>query len=165
MASRGHPLAVWAGAAGAFLVHVVIATTIGVGLFHVLPHRVLDAIIAVLFAGGGVYALHEANHDETELVAHEVAAHSRVITTSFAVIFVAEWGDLTQILTANLAAHYHSPLSVGLGATLALWSVAALAVVGGRSLLRYFPVAIVRRVTALILFVLAGVALWGAVHP
>ena len=165
LAARGHPLAVWAGAAGAFLVHVVIATTIGVGLFHVLPHRVLDAVVAILFAGGGVYALREANHDETELVTREVAAHSRVITTSFAVIFLAEWGDLTQILTANLAAHYHSPLSVGVGATLALWSVAALAVAGGRSLLRYFPVAVVRRVTAVILFALAAVALWGAVHP
>lgn len=165
MAARGHPLAVWSGAAGAFLVHVVIATTIGAGLFHVVPHRVLDAIVAVLFAGGGVYALLEANHDETELVAHEVATHSRVITTSFAVIFVAEWGDLTQILTANLAAHYHSPVSVAVGATLALWVVAALAVVGGRGLLRYFPMAIVRRVTAVILFVLSGVALWGAVHP
>src|SRR5690242_3724432 len=154
MSSRGHPLAVWAGAAGAFLVHVVIATTIGVGLFHVVPHRVLDAIVAILFAGGAVYALREANHDETQLVAREVATHSRVITTSFAVIFLAEWGDLTQILTANLAAHYHSPLSVGVGATLALWSVAALAVVGGRSMLRYFPVAVVRRVTAVILFAL-----------
>ncbi len=44
--------------------------------------------------------------------------------TAFLVFFVAEWGDLTQILTANLAARYHSALSVGLGATLALWAVA-----------------------------------------
>jgi putative Ca2+/H+ antiporter (TMEM165/GDT1 family) len=164
MASRGRPRAVWLGAAGAFLVHVVIATTIGVGLFKLLPSRVLDALVALAFVGGGIYALREASHDETALVEHEAASHRRVLTTAFVVIFVAEWGDLTQILTANLAAHYQSPLSVGVGATLALWSVAALAVIGGQGLLRYFPMAIVRRVTAVILFVLAGVATWSAIH-
>ena len=56
MATRGKPLAVWAGAAAAFLVHVVIATTIGVALFRVLPSRVLDAVVAVMFLAGGIYA-------------------------------------------------------------------------------------------------------------
>ena len=46
LASRGHPRSVWLGAAGAFLVHVVIATTIGVGLFALLPHRVVEAVVA-----------------------------------------------------------------------------------------------------------------------
>jgi putative Ca2+/H+ antiporter (TMEM165/GDT1 family) len=164
MASRGQPRAVWFGAAGAFLVHVVIATTIGVGLFKLLPSRVLDVLVALAFVGGGIYALREAGHDETALVEHEAASHRRVLTTAFVVIFVAEWGDLTQILTANLAAHYQSPLSVGVGATLALWSVAALAVVGGQGLLRYFPMSVVRRVTAVILFILAAVAAWNAIH-
>ena len=84
-------------------------------------------------------------------------------TTAFAVIFVAEWGDLTQILTANLAAHYQSGLSVAVGATAALWCVAALAVVGGQGLLRYVPVAVVRRVTGVVLLMLAGIAAWSAI--
>ena len=79
------------------------------------------------------------------------------------VIFIAEWGDLTQILTANLAAHYHSALSVGVGAVAALWTVALLAVVGGQGLLRYVPITIVRRVTAGVLLVLAVVAAYSAV--
>ena len=132
MASRGHPRAVWIGAAGAFFVHVVIATTIGVGIFALLPHRAVETFVTVLFAGGAILAFREAGHeDEVALVEREARSHRQVITTAFAVIFIAEWGDLTQILTANLAAHYHDPLSVGLGATLALWSVAALAVVSG----------------------------------
>src|SRR5205807_5262776 len=45
MASRGHPRAVWVGAAGAFAVHVVIATTVGVGLVHLLPHRAVEALV------------------------------------------------------------------------------------------------------------------------
>jgi len=82
-----------------------------------------------------------------------------VMTTAFVVIFLAEWGDLTQILTANLAAHYHSPFSVGLGALLALWTVAGLAVVGGQSLLRFINIKTVRLVTAVVL--LAIPVLWG----
>jgi putative Ca2+/H+ antiporter (TMEM165/GDT1 family) len=90
--------------------------------------------------------------------------HRRVIVTAFVVIFLAEWGDLTQILTANLAAHYHSALSVGVGSTLALWAVAGLAVVGGQSLLRYVNVRTVRRITALLLVILSVVAAWSAIR-
>jgi hypothetical protein len=80
--------------------------------------------------------------------------------TAFVVIFIAEWGDLTQILTANLAAHYHSPVSVGVGALIALWAVAAIAVVGGQSLLKVVNIATIRYATAVILLGLAGYAAW-----
>jgi Ca2+/H+ antiporter, TMEM165/GDT1 family len=163
MATRGRPFAVWSGAAAAFLIHVVIATTIGVALFRVLPSQVLDAVVAVMFIGGGIYALREATKDEEELIDKETRSH-RVVTTSFIVIFVAEWGDLTQILTANLAAHYHSGVSVAVGAVAALWAVAALAVIGGQGLLRFVNVATIRQVTAVVLFALGGIAAFQAVR-
>lgn len=162
LSSRGRPWAVWLGAAGAFLVHVGIAVTIGVGLFALLPQRALDALVAVLFAGGAVYAFLAAGDSRSELVAHEAHTHRRVGAMAFAVVFVAEWGDLTQILTANLAAHYHSPLSVAVGAVAALWTVSALAVVAGQGLLRYVPIRLVRWVTGAVLLVLAGVAAYSA---
>jgi putative Ca2+/H+ antiporter (TMEM165/GDT1 family) len=157
---------VWFGAAGAFLLHVVIATTIGVALFHLVPHRVLDGIVAFMFLVGAILAIREARKEQQEegLVEKETASGRRVMTTAFVVIFLAEWGDLTQILTANLAAHYHSPFSVGLGALLALWAVAGLAVVGGQSLLRFINIRTVRLVTAVVLIVLAGLATWEAVR-
>jgi putative Ca2+/H+ antiporter (TMEM165/GDT1 family) len=158
MATRGKPFSVWLGAAAAFFVHVAIATTIGVALFRILPKSVLDVVVAVMFAAGGIYALREGTKDEEELVEREVATHT-IVTTAFLVIFIAEWGDLTQILTANLAAHYHSALSVGVGAALALWTVAAIAVIGGQGLLRFVHVATIRKVTAGVLFLLAAVAL------
>ena len=164
LAARGHPRAVWLGAAGAFFVHVVIATTIGVGLFHLFPHRVLEGVVAVMFLLGAFFALREKPDDEVELVAREAMTHRQVVTTAFFVIFIAEWGDLTQILTANLAAHYHSPLSVGLGAVLALWAVALLAVVGGQSLMRYVNVVVLHRCMAVVLIVLAGVAAVSAIR-
>jgi putative Ca2+/H+ antiporter (TMEM165/GDT1 family) len=163
MSTRGRPLSVWLGAAGAFVVHVAIATTVGVGLFHILPHQALDGVVAALFLGGAVYALVEASRAGDETAARPLPS-GRVVSTAFVVIFLAEWGDLTQILTANLAAHYHSPLSVALGAVVALWAVAALAVVSGQGLLRYVNIAVVRRVTAGVLIVLAGVATVAAVR-
>ena len=164
LSTRGRPAIVWLGAAAAFAVHVVIATTIGVALFHLLPARALDAFVAVMFLLGAVLALREAvkERQEEALVEREVASHRRIAVTAFVVIFIAEWGDLTQVLTANLAAHYHDALSVGLGAVLALWTVAALAVVSGQSLLRIVNIATVRIVTAVVLTGLAGWAAWKA---
>jgi Ca2+/H+ antiporter, TMEM165/GDT1 family len=86
----------------------------------------------------------------------------RLFLTAFVVVFLAEWGDLTQILTASLAARFHAPLSVGLGAGLALWSVAALAVIAGRPL-RRLPAALVGRLTGIVLLVLAAFAVAAAV--
>jgi putative Ca2+/H+ antiporter (TMEM165/GDT1 family) len=164
MSTRGRPLIVWLGSAVAFAVHVVIATTIGVALFHLLPPPALDALVAAMFLGGAALALREAvkGRREDGLVEREVASHRRIAVTAFLVIFIAEWGDLTQILIANLAAHYHDPLAVGVGAVLALWTVAALAVAGGRSLLRVVNIATVRIVTAVVLTGLAGWAAWAA---
>ena len=166
LSTRGKPLSVWIGAAAAFALHVVIATTIGVALFHLVPHRVLDGIVAFMFLVGAVLAIREARKEQQEegLIEKEATSGRRLMTTAFVVIFLAEWGDLTQILTANLAAHYHSPFSVGVGALLALWAVAGLAVVGGQSLLRFINIKTVRLVTAVVLLALAGLATWEALR-
>jgi putative Ca2+/H+ antiporter (TMEM165/GDT1 family) len=163
LATRGRPRSVWLGAAAAFGVHVVIATTIGVGLFHLLPHRVVGALVAALFLLGAVFAWREASRDDQALTEPE-ATGQQVVTTTFVVIFLAEWGDLTQILTANMAAHYHDPLSVGVGAVLALWAVAAIAVAGGQSLLRWVNVSTLRRITAAVLVILAAYTAWSTLR-
>jgi putative Ca2+/H+ antiporter (TMEM165/GDT1 family) len=164
MATNGKPRSVWLGAAAAFLVHVVIATTVGVAVFRVLPHRAVDVVVALLFLGGAVYAIVEGNKDNSNATVAGPASNRRVVTTAFVVIFLAEWGDLTQILIANLAARYHSVASVGLASLLALWTVAALAVAGGQSLLRFVNITTVRRVTAVLLVILAGLAAWEAIR-
>ena len=166
MATRDRPSLVWTGAAAAFLVHVVIAVTVGVALFRALPPRLLDGLVAVMFLAGAVVSLREGSadpDDEAAVVERERRTHT-VVTTAFLVIFVAEWGDLTQILTANLAAHYHSGLAVGIGAVAALWSVGGLAVIGGQGLLRHVDVPTIRRLTAVLLFVLAAVAAFQALR-
>lgn len=162
LASRGRPLAVWCGAALAFITHVVIAVSVGVGLFHLLPHRAVDALVAVLFAVGAALAFLESEDEQIQaaeaVVAETALRVHRVIGTAFVVIFVAEWGDLTQVLTANLAARYHSPLSVGLGAALALLSVSAIATFSGKQLVRVLPGALLRRITGIACSIFAVIA-------
>lgn len=161
MSTRGRPIQVWFGAAGAFVVHVVIAVTVGVALFAVLPHRAVDAVVAGLFAVGAAYAWFEAVRGHDAAAPKARSSHG-VVLTAFLVIFLAEWGDLTQILTANLAARYHSALSVGVGSVVALWLVAAIAVASGQTLMRYLDVSTVRKITAVVLLGLAGYTAWVA---
>ena len=157
MASRGRPLAVWAGAASAFTIHVVIAVTIGVAVFKLLPQRALDVVVAVMF-GVSAYLAFEAARPARPVEPVEAPDSGKVFATAFGVIFLAEWGDLTQVLTANLAARYHAPLSVAVGAALALWSVAGLAVIGGHGLLSRLPTRPLRLVTGSVLAVLSLLA-------
>jgi putative Ca2+/H+ antiporter (TMEM165/GDT1 family) len=87
----------------------------------------------------------------------------RVAATSFGVLFVAEFGDLTQIATANLAARYHDPLAVGIGAVLGLWAVGALAILGGRQLLRWVDLVWIARVAALVMAALGATSAVSAI--
>jgi putative Ca2+/H+ antiporter (TMEM165/GDT1 family) len=165
LGTRFRPLYVWVGAAAAFAVHVVIAVAAG-GILDLLPHRVVEAIVALLFLAGAAVLLfgnseEEADKglDDAEAVAAVVApTFRRVASLSFAVIFVGEWGDITQIATANLAAKYHEPIAVGLGAVLGLWAVVAVGILAGAKLVERVPLGLVRRITGVILVVLGVIS-------
>jgi Ca2+/H+ antiporter, TMEM165/GDT1 family len=198
LGTRYRPVYVFSGAAAAFVVHVVIAVSAG-SLLFLLPHRVVQAVVAALFAVGAALMLRRRDEgDPVEAgppsdadtprdpghpaepagpgsaggVATLVRPVTRVLTRdgfwtvawrSFAVVFVAEFGDLTQLVTANLSARYHDPLAVGTGAVLGLWAVAALAIVGGRQLLRVVPFQWITRVAAVVMIGLAVASLIAAI--
>ncbi|HTW06766.1 MAG TPA: TMEM165/GDT1 family protein [Acidimicrobiales bacterium] len=163
MATQGKPIQVWAGAAIAFAVHVIIATAVGEAIFSLVPHRVVNAGVAVLFLAGAGYSWWLSRRPE-EVEATNVPSGRSVAVRAFAVIFVAEWGDLTQILTANLAARYHSPFSVAMGALAALLVVGAIAVTGGKALQRLLDASALRKLTALVLLGLAAYTGWLALR-
>ena len=162
LASRGRPLAVWAGCVAAFALHVVIAVSIGVAVFHLLPHRAVEFVVAAMFIAGAVYAFVERGAEVPGSATMSLSGRSAV-TSAALVIFLAEWGDLTQVLTANLAARYHDALSVGVASLAALALVAALAVTAGSRLLRFFSVRVLRLSTVVVLTALAGYTLAQAV--
>jgi len=159
MGSRYRPVLVWLGASLAFLIHAVLAVALG-QLLQLLPHRWIEAVTALLFAGGAAYLLfvpEKEEETEGEEEADRAGVGLKTVGTAFVVIFIGEFGDLTQILTANLAAKYNAPLAVFTGAFGALTTVAALGAFGGRALLRYLPLAVIRKVGGALL---AGFAVY-----
>jgi putative Ca2+/H+ antiporter (TMEM165/GDT1 family) len=151
LASRGRPLSVWFGAVAAFTIHVAIAVSVGVAVFHLLPARAVDVVVAAMFLAGALYSWLIRNKSEARVSFSEAGSAGGAFLTAVTVIFVAEWGDLTQILTANLAARYHAPLSVAFGSILALCTVAAIAVASGANLLRFVSVHTLRVATSVVL--------------
>jgi Ca2+/H+ antiporter, TMEM165/GDT1 family len=144
LGARYQPWHVWLGVMAAFAVHVVLAVTAG-SLLTAAPHQVVGLVSAALFLGGAVWMLRfrPRNDNEPGPDAARLGAPPRrlirVFATSFAVVFVGEWGDVTQITTANFAARYHDPLIVGCGALAALWAVSGLAVFVGPKVLGRIP--------------------------
>ncbi|MEV6673457.1 TMEM165/GDT1 family protein [Streptomyces sp. NPDC051162] len=153
---------VFAGVAAAFLVHVVLAIAAG-SLLTLLPQRILQVIVGLAFLAGAAVLLFKKDDDEEEIAKPADQSFWKVSGAGFMLILVAEFGDLTQIMTANLAARYDDPVSVGVGATLGLWAVAGLGIVGGRTLMKYVPLALITKIAALVMLALAGFSLYEAV--
>jgi putative Ca2+/H+ antiporter (TMEM165/GDT1 family) len=172
LATRYRPVLVWTGVSLAFVVQCAVAVAAG-GLVSLLPTAVVAGLAGLLFLAGAVLLWRgaEAADHEEEAAEGDFAARTtgevrgvRVVATSFAVLFLAEWGDLSQLFTAGLAAKYADPVSVFAGSWLALVTVAGLAVLVGRTLLRFVRLSTVRRVAAAICLVLALLAAYDVVR-
>ena len=166
LSSRYRASVVFGGAATAFLAQVVIAVAAG-GALSLLPHRVVEACAAGVFTIGAVllWRMREDKQDEQDEDSGRDGARSGfwpVFGTAFAVVFLAEFGDLTQFLTVSLAARFHDPVSVGIGATLALWVAAAIAVTVGWRFLKLIPMHWLTRGAAVVMLALAATSAYAA---
>jgi Ca2+/H+ antiporter, TMEM165/GDT1 family len=164
LSTRYRPLAVWVGVGLAFLVQTLIACTVG-GLVILLPHEIVEVVAALIFLTGGVLLLREAPkadaveaESEEEYAAKATApkAGFAAVGASFLVLFAAEWGDLSQLLTISLVGKYHDALSVFVGAWSALLVVSGLACVAGRLLLRHLRLSTIHYAGAAVCFLLAA---------
>ncbi len=160
LGARYRPAPVLAGVSTAFLLHVTVAVTAG-GLIARLPRTPVELVTGLLFLVGAVLLLRSDPDEAMAEGEQEAAAVTgdrqgwRIVAASFTLVLVAEFGDLTQILTATLAARYNAPVTVGIGALAALCTVAVLAVAFGRALLRVVPLRRVQQLAAVILLALA----------
>jgi Ca2+/H+ antiporter, TMEM165/GDT1 family len=164
MSTRYRPLYVFSGAAAAFLAQVVIAVAAG-GALSLLPHRVIAACAAGAFLVGAVLVLRQKKETVSDDQAGRDGMRSGfwpVAGTAFAVVFLAEFGDLTQLLTISLAARFHDPVAVGIGATLGLWVAAGAAVTLGWRVLKLIPMRWLTRGAAVVMVVLAGTSAYAA---
>jgi putative Ca2+/H+ antiporter (TMEM165/GDT1 family) len=142
LATRHRALPVLLGAFAAFLVQSVVAVVAG-SLFGLLPRTPVRVAAGLLFVVMAVLLVREnlksvEIHEEKEIEREEDRRHGPLVT-AFVVVFLAEWGDLTQLATAALQARYQQPVIVFTAATLALWSVSLLAVGLGNRLGAWIP--------------------------
>lgn len=150
---------VFAGVAAAFAVHVGLAVAAG-SVLTLLPSRIVHVVTGMLFLGGAAVLLLKKDEGEEEIRRPEDQSFWKVSGAGFTLILVAEFGDLTQIMTANLAARYDDPLSVAVGAVLALWAVAGLGIVGGKALMKRVPLGLITKIAALLMLGLGGWSLY-----
>jgi putative Ca2+/H+ antiporter (TMEM165/GDT1 family) len=164
LSSRYRPGFVFAGAAAAFTAQVTLAVAAG-GAISLLPHRLVESLAAAAFAAGAVLLWRHKGEKEAEEDTGGDGVRDGfwpVAAMSFAVVFLAEFGDLTQFMTVSLAARYHDPLAVGIGALLALWVASGVTIVVGWRLLHLIPVRWLTRVAALVMLALAGTSIAAA---
>jgi Ca2+/H+ antiporter, TMEM165/GDT1 family len=153
------PLWVWLGAVAAFTVHVTVAVAAGSAI-GLLPDAVVGGVVAAMFATGAVVLFRSAragraSSERAEPVAG--ATSGAAFAGSFALVALAEWGDLTQLATAGLAARSDAPVSIWIGALAALGSVAAIAATFGQQIVARVPI---HRINYVASAVFAGLAIW-----
>ena len=156
LASQSRPLAVFCGAAGAFVVQSLVAVTFG-RLLGLLPERIVHIGAGIVFLVLAVL-IWRRNVPEEEVQVKQSASFLKNVSSAFLVIFVAEWGDLTQLATATLAAKYEAPATIFAGATLALWVVTGLGVSAGHFARNAIQPKFMQRLAS-ITFALAGIVL------
>jgi putative Ca2+/H+ antiporter (TMEM165/GDT1 family) len=159
LATRHRPLPVFLGAALALAVQSVVAVAAG-GLFALLPAKVVHIGAGVLFLVSAIFMWRRKEEAEEGFKddSPEGGGFFKPLWLAFGVVFVAEWGDLTQLATAGFAARYHARLTIFCAATLALWAVAALAVLIGNRAAKILDPKLTQKVAA-VLFAGVGVAL------
>ena len=170
LATRYRPLPTWIGVGLAFGVQSAVAVTFG-GLIARLPERPVTLVAGLLFAVGAVVlwrgaAKADAEEAETEQEFEgkvRTGVHGlRAVAASFLVLFVAEWGDLSQLLTAGLVVRYKDPVSVFVGSWAALLLISGIGALLGRAILARMRLSTVRRIGAGVCGLLAVLTLLAA---
>jgi len=133
---------------------------VGAGsLLTLFPAHWKDLVVGLLFVAGAAYLLfvpesREEEKGEREASLENASGKWKTVTTAFVVLFIGEFGDLTQIQAANFEAKLHQPLEVFLASSLALISVSFLGAYGGKALQRVIPLNRIRLGGGLIFAVL-----------
>lgn len=158
LATRYRPLPVFLGAALALTLQSVIAVAAG-GLFSLLPAKAVHLGAGVLFLVSAVFMWRRKDEEnETNKDDGQAVGFFKALWLVFGVVFVAEWGDLTQIATAGFAARYEAPFTIFCAATAALWVVTGIAVFIGNRAGRLLDPQLTQKIAA-VLFAAVGVAL------
>ena len=123
LATRYKPWPVWLGVTAAFFVQCLVAVIAG-KLVTLLPHDIVQWAVVALFLVGAIVLFRSARRSRADEMSDAPApppptrSNLRAAGASFLVLFAAEWGDLSQLLTAGLVAKGGNPVAVFLGSWL-----------------------------------------------
>ena len=117
LAARYRAWPVLFGAIAAFLLLNTLAVLFGAAVAAWLPESLVAGMVALLFAAFGIQALVSSTDEHPDSVTDRPGRS--VLLTAFLLIFVAEFGDKTQIAVAGLASNL-APVPVWFGASIAL---------------------------------------------
>lgn len=154
LAARHRGLPVVVGAIAAFSVLNLLAVLFGAAVAAWLPEWLVTAAVALLFAWFGIAALRFEEEDDEEI--SEKPGHG-IFATTFLMIFLAEFGDKTQIAVAGMGSTANATATWA-GATLALATTSLLGVYAGRRLLNKLPLHWIHRVSGVFFLLLALLA-------
>ena len=152
LASRHRGLPVALGAITAFAVLNLLAVLFGAAVAAWLPGWMVALAVAMLFAAFGISALRYREEEDNEEI-EEKPGHG-IFATTFLMIFLAEFGDKTQIAVAGLGSTGNAT-AIWTGATLALATTSLLGIVAGRRLLNRLPLVWIHRVSGVFFLLLA----------
>lgn len=155
LAARHRGLPVVLGAIAAFAILNLLAVLFGAAVAAWLPAWAVTLAVGVLFAVFGISALRYKDEDDDEEI-EEKPGHG-IFATTFLLIFLAEFGDKTQIAVAGLGSSTTTG-AVWTGATLALATTSILGVLAGRKFLHRLPLAWIHRISGAFFLLLAGLA-------
>ena len=156
LAARHRGLPVVLGAVSAFAILNLLAVLFGAAISAWLPEWLITSVVAALFAYFGIAALRYKDQEEDESI-EEKQGHS-VFASAFLMIFLAEFGDKTQLAVAGMGSTT-SGAAVWAGATLALAGTSIIAVIAGQKFLHRLPLVWIHRISGVFFLLLAGVAI------
>ncbi len=167
LTTRYRPLPVYLGVISAFFIQCAVA--VGAGrLLTLLPSTYIQWFVAAMFAVFAVILFRHARRaqaieaSDEQPVTAEPASWARAFGASFVVLFAAEWGDLSQLLTAGLVAKDYNPIGVFLGSWLGLCAVSGAAVLLGQVLLKRVRASIVTYIASGLCAVFAAITTYAA---
>ena len=164
------PWPVSAGAALALAAITGLGVAFGRLLGALVPAQLMQRIAAAGFVAMGLYILYELYRRRGQAADADCpgddgeAAPARrldwlAFSSTFALLFVAELGDKTQLAALSLATSTPAPWAVFVGGALALATTSALAVLCGRGLCLLIPERTLKLISAAA-FIVLGVLVW-----
>ncbi|MGZ3689721.1 MAG: TMEM165/GDT1 family protein, partial [Bdellovibrionota bacterium] len=125
-------------------------------LFSYLPERVVHLASGFLFLIFAILALRRENDEDANGTNRRPRSFIEAYRLAFIAVFIAEWGDLTQLATVTLVARTQEIWTIFLSSLAALWSATAIGCYAGHHLGRRIPLRPLQILSAA-LFAVVGV--------